>query len=38
VVDGRVVVQNRTLVGTDMEELLSEVRQAAARARELLAT
>jgi 5-methylthioadenosine/S-adenosylhomocysteine deaminase len=38
VVDGRIVVQNRTLVGIDMEELLSEVRQAAARARELLAT
>jgi 5-methylthioadenosine/S-adenosylhomocysteine deaminase len=38
VVDGRVVVQNRALVGTDMEVLLSEVREAAARARELLPT
>jgi hypothetical protein len=38
VVDGRVVVRDRDLVGTDVEGLLAEVREAAARARRLLAT
>jgi len=38
VVDGRVVVQDRDLVGTDVDGLLEEVQEAAARARELLAT
>ena len=37
VVDGRVVVQDRALINTDVDSLLDEVREAAARARELLA-
>jgi 5-methylthioadenosine/S-adenosylhomocysteine deaminase len=37
VVDGRVVVQDRALIDTDVDSLLDEVREAAARARELLA-
>jgi hypothetical protein len=38
VVDGRVVVQDRALIDTDVDSLLDDVREAAARARELLAT
>jgi 5-methylthioadenosine/S-adenosylhomocysteine deaminase len=38
VVEGRVVVQDRTPVGMDLSALLEEVRQAAAGARERLAT